>query len=113
MSNFALKLVSHAGHYIGVSQRPLSPHTTEGLITDSSVLHSFVQISKDLQGLETARHAGSLREHHIGDPREKWPNYKMLLNTLKTHRFGRRSGTPDPSKVPASQASNIFKIWNN
>ena len=88
MSNFALKLASHAGHYFGVSQRPLSPHTTEGLIRDSNgLLHSFVQISKDLQGLETARHAGSMRGHHIGHPGEKWPNYKMRLNKLKTRRF--------------------------
>ena len=82
MSNFALKLASHAGHYFGVSQRPLSPHTTEGLIRDSSVLHSFVQISKDLQGLETACHAGSMRWYQIARPGEKSPNYKMRLNTL-------------------------------
>ena len=91
-----MSLASHAGHYFGVSQRPLSTHTKEGLIRDSSFLHSLLQISKDLQGLETARYAGSLGEHHIGDPREKWPNYKIRLNKLKTLRFGLRSGTPDP-----------------
>ena len=113
MGNSALKLASHAGHYFDVSQRPLSSHTTKGLIRDSSVLHSFGQISEDLRGLETACHAGTMRWYQIAHPGEKLPNYKMRLNKLKTHRFGIRSGTLDPSKGPASQASNIFKIWNN
>ena len=108
MGNFALKLASHAGHYFSVSQRPLSPHTIEGLIRDSSLLHSFGQISEDLEGLETACRAGSMRWYQIAHPGEKLPNYKMRLNKLKTPRFGIRSGTLDPSKTPASQASNIF-----